>query len=103
MSKLITLSIDVTAIPKEKITPHKNGKKYLAIDIWINDEPNEWGNDVSANISQTKEEREAKAKKVYIGNGQTKFGFDDSIKVGSKPSPKPVVTDDDDESDSIPF
>lgn len=96
------MSICVTDIPKEAIKPHKNGKKYLPIDVWVNDEPNDWGNDVSANISQSKEEREAKAKKIYIGNGQTKFGFDDSIKVGTKQADqKPVVEDDADSS--IPF
>lgn len=97
MSKIIRLSIDLTSIPRSKVVDHKNGKKYLAVDVWVNDEPDKYGNDVSANISQTKEERENKEKKIYIGNGQTKFGFEDSIKITTKTGPQTVAADDDDD------
>ena len=76
MSKLIKLSIDVTAIPKESIKPHTNGKKYVSVDCWVNDEVDRFGKDVSLNISQTKEERDAKTPKTYIGGGETKWGFE---------------------------
>ena len=75
MSKLIKLSIDVTAIPKDKIKPHTNGKQYVSIDCWVNDEVDRFGKDVSLNISQSLEERNAKSPKVYCGGGETKFGF----------------------------
>jgi len=56
-------------IPKEKITTsEKNGKKYLNISVWINDEPDQYNNNGSIQVSQTKEEREAEVKKLYIGN-----------------------------------
>lgn len=62
-------SICLTDIPKEKITlSEKNGKKYLSIGIWVNDEPDQFQNIASITVSQSKEEREAKAKRVYIGN-----------------------------------
>jgi len=101
MSKLVTAKIDVTKIPKEAIYIGEKGK-YLSIDIWINDEEDNYGNDTSINVSQSKEDREAKVKKVYIGNGKTKFGFD------AKPAPKPqpgVVTAPagDWDEDDIPF
>jgi len=102
MSKLIKLSLDVTAIPRESIKPHTNGKKYIALDVWINDEEDRFGNNCSVNIEQTKEEREAKAKKVYIGNGKTKLGFDGDTKAATKPSAA-VVEDDDCDDGSIPF
>ena len=69
MSKLYNGSICVSDIPKEKITTsEKNGKKYLNISIWVNDEADNFGNVGSIQVSQTKEEREAKAQKTYIGN-----------------------------------
>jgi ACT domain-containing protein len=72
MSKMMTGSICLTDIPKEKITvSEKNGKKYLNIVIWINDEPDKYGNDASIQVSQLKEERESKQKAVYIGNAKS--------------------------------
>jgi hypothetical protein len=75
MSKLINISIDVTKIQRDKIIAHKNGGKYVSLDVWVNDEPDQYGKDCSVNISQTKEEREAKDRKVYCGNGKKLFGF----------------------------
>jgi hypothetical protein len=76
MSKLIKLSIDLTAIPKGKIKDHTNGKKYVSIDCWVNDEVDRFGKNVSLNISQSLEERNAKSPKVFCGGGETKFGFE---------------------------
>lgn len=59
-------SICLTDIPKDKITTsEKNGKKYLNISLWVNDEPDQYQNIASISVSQTKDE---KAKRVYIGN-----------------------------------
>jgi hypothetical protein len=46
----------------------KNGKHYLNINVWVNDQVDQYGNQASLSISQTKEQREAKEKRVYIGN-----------------------------------
>jgi RNA recognition motif-containing protein len=69
MSKLYNGSICLSDIPKEKITTsEKNGKKYLNINVWVNDELDQYGNIGSIQLSQSKAEREASEKKVYIGN-----------------------------------
>lgn len=69
MSTLYNGSICLSDIPKDKITTsEKNGKKYLNVNIWVNDDKDQYGNIGSINVSQTKEEREAQVKKVYIGN-----------------------------------
>jgi hypothetical protein len=68
MSTLYTGSICVSDIDKSKLTQAKNGKLYLSVDIWINDQPDNYGNTGSISIRQSKEERESKTKKVYIGN-----------------------------------
>ena len=36
----------------------------------INDELDKYGNNVAITVQQTKEQREAKEKKVYVGNGK---------------------------------
>lgn len=71
MNQLFIGSICVSDIPKEKLTQAKNGKLYLNIDIWINAENDQYGNIGSVSVRQSKEEREAKLKKVYFGNFKT--------------------------------
>lgn len=45
--------------------------KGVKITISLSDEANNYGQNVSAYISQTKEHREAKKPLFYIGNGRT--------------------------------
>lgn len=71
--KIISASIDMTKIDKSKIINHQNGSEYLNISIVINDEPDKFGQDVAIHHSQSKEEREAKEKRTYIGNGKTVY------------------------------
>lgn len=70
MSKLINLSIDLTKLDKAKINNHANGSKYYSITVELKDEADAYGNNVSAWTSQTKEERAAKDKRSFIGNGK---------------------------------
>lgn len=69
MSALINLSIRVDQLQKQKFVAGKDGKVYYNFTIAVNDEANQFGQNVSAYDSQTKEEREAKKSKSYIGNG----------------------------------
>jgi hypothetical protein len=68
---IINASIDLTKIDKSKIKEHQNGAKYYNISIFVNDQPDQYGNNVAIANSQTKEERESGQKRVYIGNGKT--------------------------------
>ena len=43
----------------------------IAISVAINDEPNQWNQNVSAYVSQSKEDREAKKARYYVANGRT--------------------------------
>ena len=73
---MINVSIDLTKIDKSKIKEHKNGSKYYNFivaertDKNGNPQPDQWGNTHAVYESQTKEEREAKKPKNYIGNGK---------------------------------
>jgi len=61
MSSLINFSIK-----------NANGT-YDKYTMSINDTQDDYGNNASVFIQQTKEEREAKVKKVYVGNGKVQW------------------------------
>jgi hypothetical protein len=68
MSAILSLSIDVSKLPKEKFVKGKKGV-YYNFTVSVNDDTR-YGNNVSITDSQTKEEREAKKPKEYLGNGK---------------------------------
>jgi hypothetical protein len=68
MSTLYKVSLCLSNIPKEAIKIASDGKAYINADLWINEAVNEKDNIGSLSISQTKEQRERKDKKTYIGN-----------------------------------
>lgn len=86
MGVLINASIDVTKIDKAKLY---NGK-YLNVTISINDSTDQFGNNVSVTESQTKEERDLKTSKRYLGNGKVVY-TNGEIKVAEKQE-KPLQT-----------
>mgnify|MGYP003113431774 FL=1 len=67
MASIIKASINLSEIPKEKVITGKKGK-YLPIVITLNDEPDQFGNQGPIIVDQTKDERDAKAQKTYLGN-----------------------------------
>lgn len=84
-------SICVSDITKDKIVKsEKNGKLYLPVTIWYNeDEPDKFGNVMAMQIAQTKEERDRKEKTIYLGNFKL-----------AGPSEVPASKDD---TDDLPF
>lgn len=79
MSTLISGSIDLSKVDKSKL---KDGK-YLQVQISVNDTTDNYGNNVSITVNQTKEEREAKEKKTYLGNAKVVW-TDNVIKLAEK-------------------
>lgn len=73
MSKLMSLSIDLSKIDKSKITEGKNGGKYYSLTLELKDEKDQYGNDLSAWTTQSKEERELKSNRTYLGNGRVVY------------------------------
>jgi hypothetical protein len=67
MASIIKTSINLNSIPKDKIYQGKKGK-YLPITITLNNEPDQFGNQGPVVVEQTKDERDAKAAKTYLGN-----------------------------------
>ncbi len=68
MSALINLSINLDSLPKEKFVKGKKGT-YYNFTVSVNDDTNTYGQNASVFDSQSKEQREAKEPKKYIGNG----------------------------------
>ena len=69
MSVLMNASIRVDKLPKEKFIKGKDGAVYYNLTISVSDETR-YGNNVAITDSQTKEERDAKKPKNYLGNGK---------------------------------
>jgi hypothetical protein len=67
MASILKMSINLNEIPKHKIIDGKKGK-YLPITVTINDEVDQFGNQGPVMVEQSKEERDSKAQKVYLGN-----------------------------------
>jgi hypothetical protein len=78
MASIIKASINLNNIDKSKIIEGKKGK-YLPITITINDELDQFGNQGPIVVSQTKEERETKTAKTYLGNVQVVWTNGDNV------------------------
>ena len=99
MASIIKTSINLNNIPKEKIFVGKKGK-YLPITITLNDEVDQFGNKGPVVVEQTKEERDAKAAKTYLGNCKVVWTNGDNVDVAprdnqSAPAPAPAATEED--------
>ena len=82
MSTLITGSIRVDKLPKEKFVKGKDGAVYYNLTISVQDETR-YGNNVAFMDSQTKEERDAKVAKNYLGNGKVVW-TDGNVKLAER-------------------
>ena len=100
MSSLLNLSIRVDKLPREKFVMGKDGAVYFNFTVAINDEANQVGQNVSAYDSQTKEEREAKKAKTYLGNGSVVWtdGNIKAVKKEGQPQQASSLVD-----DNLPF
>ena len=99
MASIIKTSINLNNIPKDKIFVGKKGK-YLPITITINDEVDQFGNQGPVVVEQTKEERDAKAAKTYLGNCKVVWTNGDNVDVAprdnqSAPAPAPAAAEED--------
>jgi len=100
MSAIINASIDLSKIDKSKIF-EKDGKKWLSLSISVNDETN-YGNNVGISISQSKEEREAKKQKTFIGNGKVVWNSGTIVNATKEDAPQQSVSSQE-EDDDLPF
>ena len=99
MASIIKASINLSEVPKDKIYVGKKGK-YLPITITLNDEVDQFGNQGPVVVEQTKEERDAKTPKTYLGNVKVVWTNGNNVDTAPRtdasaaPAPAPVVEDD---------
>ena len=91
MASIIATSIDLTKIPKEKVINGKKGK-YLPITITINDELDNFGNNGPVTVQQSKEEREAKSEKIYLGNVKVVWTNGNNVDAAPRDNGEAMIT-----------
>jgi hypothetical protein len=101
LKEIFSISIDLNKIDESKIkeVKLKNGNTALFYDVslFINDEPDQYNNIGSIATGQTKEEREARTPKTYIGNAKRQWS-------ANNPNPTSTATGlTQQESDDLPF
>lgn len=101
MSEIINGSICLSDIDKSKIINHSNGKKYLNICVAPRMNVDAYGNTHTIYISQSKEERERKDNKCYIGSGK-EFVFNSNPNLNTQ-EPHSAPSSNNDEIDDLPF
>lgn len=81
-------------------TINAKNEKGISITISQNDETNKYGQNVTGFVSQTKEQREQKKDKFFVGNGKT-FWTDGNITIAEKRETSSNGTSQ--ENDDYPF
>ena len=90
MASIMKANIDLNKIPKDKIYKGKKGS-YLPIVITINDELGNYGDSGPIIVEQTKDERDAKVDKVYLGNVKVVWTNGDNVAAAQRDGgPAPV-------------
>lgn len=104
MSSLSSLYIKKETLKTLLDTVGKKGEKGIELTISIQDETNTYGQNLSAFVSQSKEDRDAKKPKYYVGNGKN-FWNDGNITVAEKvdSDSAPQSNDDREEDNPLPF
>jgi len=90
MASIIKTSINLNNIPKDKIYEGKKGK-YLPITITLNNDVDQFGNQGPVVVEQTKEERDAKAAKTYLGNVKVVWTDGNNVDRAPMDSNQPTV------------
>jgi hypothetical protein len=83
MATIISSSIDLSKIDKTKIVQGKNGGQYYNVTINLYDTTDNYGNNASITEAQSKEQRDAKEPKKYLGNGKVNW-TDGKVSVATK-------------------
>jgi len=104
MASIIKTSINLGNIPKDKIFKGKKGQ-YLPITITLSDDVDQFGNQGPVCVEQTKEEREAKTPKTYLGNVKVVWTNGDNVEAAPRdnqapPQPQQATTP---VEDDLPF
>lgn len=98
MSAIVNFNLNVKKLPKENFIAGKSG-------VWVNltmsiNEETRYGNNASVYVTQTKEEREAKKPKNFLGNGQVIWNNGTIVNADKESQAEPVTAT---EKADLPF
>ena len=102
MSALASIYLKLETLETLVLTLKKKAEKGISIDVSLSDTTNEWGQNVSTYVSQTKEQRESKTPRFYTGNGKV-FWTDGKITVADKVVKENTQANPMDTDDGLPF
>jgi hypothetical protein len=106
MGAIATISIDLAKLDKSKIVTGKNGQKYYNLNLSINDQTDQYGNNIQVTEPQTKEQRDVKEQRTFYGNGKV-FWTDGQINKAEQtaklPTPPSALGMGVSEPDDLPF
>ena len=102
MASIIKTSINLKKKKKHKIYQGKKGK-YLGLVITLNDEVDQFGNQGPVVVEQTKEEREAKAGKTYLGNVKVVWTNGDNVAAAPRDGAQQPAGVTQPQADDLPF
>lgn len=88
-----------------ELIDQKNAKG-VSISLSISDEPSKYGENISAYIEQSQDERTAKEPKRYMGNGKIYWNnniIKNGVKIESTTSTEPPPVENYEGSDDLPF
>ena len=122
--KLISMSLELTKLQSSKFTTkkgtecllipldqkglilgseEKGGRVYLDMTVGTKDEKDQYGNDASSWIAQSKEERDAKEDRTFLGNGRVVFDSGNRNPEEGEPKTSKATETFADEEDDLPF
>jgi len=100
MAGIMKVNLNLDNIPKDKIYKGKKGS-YLTVVVTVNDDIDQFGNQGPVYVDQTKEERDSKEPKNYLGNVKVVWTNGDFPEPAPKDSKEEVAVED--TGDDLPF
>ena len=103
MASLADIYVKIETLETLLKTLKAKNEKGISITVSHDDKTNEYGSNVSAYVSQTKEDREAKKNKFYVGNGKVFWTNGVSLLADKKDKGQRPAKAKADDDDDLPF
>src|SRR5690606_14670269 len=103
MAALLDLYLKESTLQTLLDTVRKKGEKGVSLTVSVNDKTDNYGQNVSSYVSQTKEQREAKANRFYTGNGKVFWTDGTVVKADGKTNDQQVAQVTESKDDILPF
>lgn len=88
MSALMNIYIKRDTLAIMLDTLKKKNENGIGVTISVNDTNDQYGHNVAAFVSQSKEDRDARKPRYYIGNGSVLHVSEDGVKVIPREQPQ---------------